>query len=128
MDEAGTETRFQRDHARLHDYIEAVRQAEGEAVRAAMADLAYHLAGHFGAEEAETGWMAEAADKAPHRAELIDELQAEHGAMLAAANGVAQGHGDAESIDRLLATIEEHERREASVIADVWYEEQGVGD
>lgn len=128
MDEQSTGTRVQQEHAGLIGLIAAIREAvEESAVRAKVADLAYHLAAHFGSEESEDGWMAEATLSAPHHAELIEELQAEHGAMLAAANGIAAGHGDAQSVERLLATIEEHERREASVITEVWYEDLGVG-
>ena len=128
MDDSNTGERVQQEHAHLRGLIKAIREANEPDVRPLVIELARMLAAHFGAEEAETGWMGEATLAAPHHADVIDELMAEHGAMLAAANGIAAGHGSAESLEVLLKTIEEHERREASVITSVWYEDLGLGD
>ncbi len=122
MDDATTRQTLDEErhsHSRLLELVRAARDAEGDAVREPVSQLAHYLAGHFGFEEAPTGWMARAIQVAPHRTELVEDLQAEHGAMLAAARGLAAGHGDAVSLHQLLDLIESHEAREAMVIEEI---------
>jgi len=115
----------QQEHLHLGGLIASIRNAGETERQALVAELADLLAGHFGSEESPSGWMDQATRKAPHHADLVDELKSEHGALLAAANGMAAGHGDANALESLLRNLEEHERREASIIADLWYEEHG---
>lgn len=125
MSRATPGDRVQQEHADLKELIGRIRATPAEPP---LAELADNLAAHFGAEEAPTGWMAEATLQSPHLADLIDDIRSEHGAMLAAARGLAAGHGNPEAVEKLLQTLEEHERREAGVITEVWYEDLGGGD
>jgi len=141
MSDHGEATRpsaIEEDHLELRGRLDALADAASHAgILAGMKDLPRMLAKHFAQEELEGGLYDDLALRAPALCPQLDALRAEHRAMLeefealsreihsqVGAEGTASEetrHAVARCADRLRA----HEHAESSMIADVYYTDEG---
>lgn len=100
----------------------------------ALGELLHQL---YASEEAPSGLLEDAKQTAPQHADAFDALSKEHTALLGelqelsdtvAAMTDGKTHNVGDRIGALVRRVLDHEKREATLIADTWYEELGEGD
>jgi rubrerythrin len=112
------------EHHDLRALLTELADAEGERHSVLLAQLREELPQHFAREEAPQGWFDQAIEAAPQHADEIGRLKVQHRALLM---GVREATTPADTravVQALLA----HERAEAAILTDIWYEETGVAD
>lgn len=116
-----------RDHARLGELTNSLAGAEGERRERLLGKLREELHAHFRHEEEPGGWIAQALAAAPHHAAQLDALRQQHHDLMATAARLARG-GDDDEVQAFVDALAEHERREAALLSEIWYDETGAGD
>lgn len=129
-----------REHVELLALVEQVEQApsgqaqEGKHIpgtdarqqtqNEAYARLCTRALAHFAAEESPGGLLAEALLRVPNRSAEIEALIAEHQTM----RELLDESGEPEAVRSLCSMIRTHERKEADLLASLWYSEPSVAD
>jgi MoxR-like ATPase len=115
-------------------WLSAARE-EG-AIASMLDDLMDYVAGHFAAEERPDGFFDSVIQHAPQHASRIAELRAEHVAMTAQLEKlrakIEPPYGPASdelvaSIAELVQALRTHERREGSLLQEVYERDLGIG-
>jgi hypothetical protein len=126
------------EHRQLRGRLETLTDgADRAGILSNLQELPKKLAAHFGDEETVGGLYDDLAQRSPGVIDKLDALRAEHRSILdefeevsrAVQNDPAAGGSLSEatmgSVARCVGRLRQHERAESTMIADVYYEDEG---
>ncbi|MEZ4237485.1 MAG: hemerythrin domain-containing protein [Myxococcota bacterium] len=119
-------------NAAHRDILALIGQAERAETAAEVRDLVGRLrpmlAAHFAQEEAPGGLIGEARTRAPQQGDTLDLLVEQHHAMAGVLDALSEHPDQVAQLRALCATVRQHERREAELLAAIAYDETGALD